>query len=148
MKATSLIGKNFTSDKVLFDTNLWIYLYGKVPEEKYAKVDALLSVKIRSLIISTQILGEIYNVLVKKKFRTRPQAQEIIAQLVAGFDILEVDASKVLKALEINARYQYSYWDSLLVATAVQSDCSVLYSEDLQPNQLIEDKLRIINPFI
>lgn len=93
-------------------------------------------------------MGEIYNVLVKKKFRTRPQAQEIIAQLVAGFDILEVDASKVLKALEINARYQYSYWDSLLVATAVQSDCSVLYSEDLQPNQLIEDKLRIINPFI
>lgn len=135
------------NDKVLFDTNLWIYLYSKAPEEKYAKVDALLSAKIQSLIISTQVLGELYNVLIKKKFRTQPQAQEIIAQLVAGFDILEVDASKVLKALEINARYQYSYWDSLLVATAVQSDCSVLYSEDMQHNQLIEDKLRIVNPF-
>lgn len=100
----------------------------------------------QSLIISTQVLGELYNVLLKKKFRTQPQAQEIVSQLVAGFDILAIDTSKVLKALEINTRYGYSYWDSLLVATALLSDCSILYSEDMQHNQLIEGKLRIINP--
>ncbi len=45
-------------------------------------------------------------------------------------------------------RYGYSYWDSLIIATALQNDCSILYSEDMQHNQLIEGKLRIINPLI
>ncbi|NJN86991.1 MAG: PIN domain-containing protein, partial [Leptolyngbyaceae cyanobacterium SL_7_1] len=134
------------NDKVLLDTNLWVYLYSKNPEDKYTKVYELLSNRIASLIISTQVLGELYNVLRRKKFRTQPQAQEIISQLVGGFDILEIDSSKVLKAIEINGRYGYSYWDSLLLATALLSDCTTLYSEDMQPNQLIENQLRIINP--
>jgi predicted nucleic acid-binding protein len=64
------------------------------------------------------------------------------------FPILEIDTPKVLQALEINARYGYSYWDSLIIAAALQNNCSILYSEDMQHNHLIEDKLRIINPLI
>jgi predicted nucleic acid-binding protein len=134
------------SDRILLDTNLWVYLYSKDPVEKYEKVHDLFLPRMQSLVISTQILGELYNVLVKKKFRTQSQAQEIISQLVAGFDILEIDASKVLKALEINNRYGYSYWDSLIVATALLSDCNILYSEDMQHLHRIADQLVIINP--
>lgn len=136
------------SDKVLIDTNLWIYLYSKDPADKYQKVNMLLSSQIESLIISTQILGELYNVLLKKKFRTQAQAQEIISQLIAGFDITEIPATQVIESIKINARYGYSYWDSLLVSTALLSNCSILYSEDMQHDQLIEGKLRIINPLI
>lgn len=135
------------TDRVMFDTNIWVYLYGKEPEEKYVKTHQIFLVKIDSLLISTQILGELYNVLVKKRFRTQLQAQEVVSQLIAGFDILEIDTPKVLQAMEINVRYGYSYWDSLILATALHSDCSVLYSEDMHHNQLIENKLRIINPY-
>jgi predicted nucleic acid-binding protein len=38
-------------------------------------------------------------------------------------------------------------WDSLIIATSLQRNCSILYSEDMQHNQVIEDKLRIVNPF-
>lgn len=72
----------------------------------------------------------------------------ILSQLIDGFDILKIDAHKVLDATGINCCYGYSYWDSLIIATAIQSDCSILYSEDMQHDQVIEDKLRIINPFI
>jgi predicted nucleic acid-binding protein len=92
------------SNRVLFDTNLWVYLYSKDPVEKYEKVHELLLLKMQFLIISTQVLGELYNVLVKKKFRTQSQAQEIISQLVSGFDVLEIDASKVLKAVTYSRR--------------------------------------------
>lgn len=134
--------------KVFFDTNLWVYLYSKDPVEKYSQVNEIFLANIESLIISSQILGELYNVLVKKKLRTREQSQEILSQLIDGFDILKIDAQKVLDATGINFRYGYSYWDSLIIATALQSGCSILYSEDMQHDQLIEDKLRIINPFI
>lgn len=136
------------SDKVLLDTNLWVYLYSKDPVDKYEKVNTLLSSHIVSLIVSTQILGELYNVLLKKKFRTQAQAQEIISQLIAGFDITETFATYVIEAIKINSRYGYFYWDSLLVSTALLNHCSILYSEDMQHNQLIEGKLRIINPFV
>ncbi|GAB4289651.1 MAG: hypothetical protein Fur0025_24150 [Oscillatoriaceae cyanobacterium] len=61
---------------------------------------------------------------------------------------LDIDSVVLLKALDINEMYNYSYWDSLLIATALSNDCSILYSEDMQHNQLIENKTRIINPFI
>jgi predicted nucleic acid-binding protein len=136
------------SDKVLLDTNLWVYLYSKNPADKYEKVNTLLSSQIESLVMSTQILGELYNVLLKKKFRTQAQAQEIISQLIAGFDITEIPATQVIEAIKINVRYGYSYWDSLLVSTALLNNCSILYSEDMQHDQLIEGKLRIINPLV
>ena len=136
------------SDKVLLDTNLWVYLYSKNPADKYEKVNTLLSSQIESLIMSTQILGELYNVLLKKKFRTQAQAQEIISQLIAGFDITEIPATQVIEAIKINVHYGYSYWDSLLVSTALLNNCSILYSEDMQHDQLIEGKLRIINPLV
>jgi predicted nucleic acid-binding protein len=136
------------SDKVLLDTNLWVYLYSKNPADKYEKVNTLLSSQIESLIMSTQILGELYNVLLKKKFRTQAQAQEIISQLIAGFDITEIPATQVIEAIKINVRYGYSYWDSLLVSTALLNNCSILYSEDMQHDQLIEGKLKIINPLV
>jgi putative PIN family toxin of toxin-antitoxin system len=136
------------SDKVFLDTNLWIYLYSKDPIEKYEKVNALFLPQLQSLVVSTQILGELYNVLIKRKFRTQTQAQEIISQLVAGFDIFEVASVQVLEAIRTNIRYGYSYWDSLIIATALQSNCNILYSEDMQHDQVIESKLRILNPLI
>jgi predicted nucleic acid-binding protein len=45
-------------------------------------------------------------------------------------------------------KYQYSFWDSMMLASALENKCTEIYSEDMQHNQTIEDKLRIINPFL
>jgi predicted nucleic acid-binding protein len=42
---------------------------------------------------------------------------------------------------------KYSYWDSLIIASALKNNCSICYSEDMQHGQLIEDRLKVINPF-
>jgi predicted nucleic acid-binding protein len=44
--------------------------------------------------------------------------------------------------------YAVSFWDSLVIASALQAQVSVLYSEDLQHEQVIDGRLRIINPFV
>jgi predicted nucleic acid-binding protein len=44
-------------------------------------------------------------------------------------------------------KYRFSYWDSLILAAALESTCSFVYSEDLQDGQRIENRLTVINPF-
>ena len=47
----------------------------------------------------------------------------------------------------IRSKYKYSYYDSLIIATALESKCKILYSEDMHHGQIIENSLKIINPF-
>jgi predicted nucleic acid-binding protein len=54
----------------------------------------------------------------------------------------------IFKACNIAERYQYSFYDSLIISAALESNCDILYSEDLQHNQIIDGVLTIINPFI
>ncbi len=135
------------NDKVLIDTNLWIYLYSKVPPEKYQKVRELVDENFDAIIVSTQVLSELYNALTKKKYRTKDEAEAIIIEMIATFPIMEIETVNILKAIEMNKRHQYSYWDSSVIATALLHNCHTLYSEDLQHNQLIENSLHIMNPF-
>ncbi|SDN51183.1 PIN domain-containing protein [Desulfonauticus submarinus] len=53
----------------------------------------------------------------------------------------------VRKSWEIKEKYKFSYWDSLIVASALENNCSILYTEDMQDGQIIEKKLEIVNPF-
>jgi predicted nucleic acid-binding protein len=136
------------TDKIFLDTNLWIYLYAKDPPEKSHKVEEIIKNNLRSLAISTQVLGELFHVLTRKKFTSKTDAINIISDITNTFPIQAIDTPQVLQALEINAKYHYSYWDSLIIATALLSDCSIIYSEDMQHNQLIDNKVQILNPFL
>ena len=51
-------------------------------------------------------------------------------------------------ALKIASKYKYSFPDSLIIATAIEYNCNVLFSEDMHHNQIIENTLKIINPFL
>lgn len=136
------------SDKILLDTNLWVYLYTPSTPHKYEPIKQILVDHFQTIILSTQILGELYNVLTRKQLRTPTQARTIILEMSTTFPVLEIDTPKVWQALDINAKYQYSYWDSLIIATALLGDCQTLYSEDLHHTQQIEDRVQIINPYL
>ncbi len=136
------------SDNVFLDTNLWVYFFAKDPLDKVEKIADIVNAQLPSLIISTQVFGELYNVLTRKRIFSNTEALSIVTGLANRTLVVDIDTPKVLQAIEVNIRYGYSYWDSLIIATALQSNCSILYSEDMQPDQLIEGKLRIINPLI
>ncbi|HNZ27311.1 MAG TPA: PIN domain-containing protein [Spirochaetota bacterium] len=59
--------------------------------------------------------------------------------------IVKFNLDTIINAIHISNKYKYSYYDSLIISTALENNCNILYSEDLQHNQLIENKLRIIN---
>ena len=135
------------SDKLFLDTNLWIYFFTKDPQPKFQRVNELIDTNADSIFISTQVLGELYHVLTRKKLFSRQEAEAFVVRLINDFPIISIDATSVTQSINLNLRYGYTYWDSLIIAIALASDCTILYSEDMQHNQLIENKLRIINPF-
>lgn len=137
--------------RAFFDTNIWIYLFNQESFEKHQKVKELIAKHSpdSSLLISTQVLGEVFNVLTRKTSYSRQQSQEAIRDLDQTFSpIVPIDTATVFKALEINDRYSFSYWDSLILATALLNNCETLYSEDMQHTMVIFDQLRIKNPFV
>ncbi len=69
-------------------------------------------------------------------------------ETIANFEVTEIGALDVLKAMDIKDKYGFSYWDSLVIVAALENGCKILYSEDMQHQQLIEDVLQIVNPFL
>jgi predicted nucleic acid-binding protein len=133
------------NDRVFIDSNVLIYTYS---EEEIKREKALSIINVNESVISIQVINEFVNV-VKKKFNKENDevlnALEEIAEQFIIWDNFNLDLTK--KAINLNEKYKYSYYDSLIIAAALETECSILYTEDLHHNQLIEDKLRIVNPF-
>jgi predicted nucleic acid-binding protein len=71
----------------------------------------------------------------------------MILDLVSNFSVAEILQPSVMKAIDLSILYGYSYWDSLILATAIDNGCSILYTEDMQDGQVVDGKLKIVNPF-
>lgn len=135
------------TDNVFIDTNVWIYLYRNEDTEKKNIAENLIENNFENIIISTQILNEMYSTISKKTVNVQSRVKDIIIETIANFRVTDISTFDVIRAMEIKDRYGFSYWDSLVIASALESGCSILYTEDLQHNQLIDNSLKIINPF-
>lgn len=128
------------------DTNVLIYCYSATEPAKKQK--ALEVSNIEQAIISTQVLKEFSNTL-SKKFRIDwGRIEQSVNELATNFMIYINTPRTIQNACSIASKYGFSFYDSLIVESALETKCNILYSEDLQHNQLIEKKLRIINPFV
>jgi predicted nucleic acid-binding protein len=62
--------------------------------------------------------------------------------------VVEINSNILINSSHLRSQYMFSFWDSLIVASALFADANILYSEDMQNGLIILDKLQIINPFI
>jgi predicted nucleic acid-binding protein len=132
-------------DKAFLDTNILIYGYS-VTEKKKQKIVSNLP-KFADTVVSLQVIQEFTNVLHKKFAIDWDNIMAAIAE-IEEYNLIHINSLKtILKACEISEKYLFSFYDSLIISAALESDCKILYSEDLNHNQLIENQLRIINPF-
>lgn len=134
---------------VFADTNVLVYVRDRTEEEKQRRaaewIAALWDTGLGRL--SYQVLHEYYVVLTRKldPARSREEAREDILSLSA-WDPVAVDRSVVERAWELEDRYGFSWWDSLIVAAALQARCRYLLTEGLQEGQEV-DGLTILSPF-
>lgn len=132
------------NNKCFIDSNILIY---SATNEQHKSLIARQLLTNHNIVISTQVLNEFCNVVLKKKIMTAEQAGFAVSVFLNDFEVIEVNSELILKGLTIKNRYQYSYWDSLIVAAALKSGVRILYSEDMAHGQTIDNQLTIINPF-
>lgn len=125
-----------------FDTNILIYLLSE-DQAKAERAQALLE---SGGVISVQVLNEFASVALRKKAATFREVRDILSILreVCSVEPLDIETHDL--GLDLAERYQFSIYDSLIIAAAIRSGCSILYTEDLKAGQTIE-QLRICNPF-
>jgi len=131
--------------KVFLDTNIIIYAYSEDEIEKADIANRIINE--HQCFISTQVVNEVSNVFFKKFDLSSREVLSVIEELERFLIIVQFDLDTIKYAYKIKDKYKFSYFDSLIIATALENNCQILYSEDMQHNQLIEDKLKIINPF-
>lgn len=128
------------------DTNIWVYAHlQKANDPRCPKAADL--VRREPLVISNQVVHEYYSVMLKNK-ATDALIRLNIKTMLWHCEVFCLNLETVADAFEVRARYGFSWWDSLIVASALETGCGVLYTEDMQHGQIIENRLRIVNPFL
>jgi predicted nucleic acid-binding protein len=131
--------------KPFLDTNLWIYAHLNNPQDdRCAKAWTLIN-QLSRPVISPQVLAEYYNVMLRNG-QNDIWIQANLAFMLESCEIQSLTAVIVQRAIRLRNRYGFSYWDCQIVAAALEASCDVLYTEDLQSGQMIDDLLRVLNP--
>lgn len=149
----NLVEMSYMKDKIFIDTNVFVYAYLEKPKkredyEKHLKAKQLLGsfTTDDTVFISTQVCNEYYSALLKNKIENS-DIQSSLYNLVQMVNVASISKDTVLQSFDIKNRYNFSYWDSLILSSALENECVVIYSEDMHDGQLIDGILRIVNPF-
>lgn len=135
-------------DKVFFDTNIILYAYSEDEVEKQIIAQRLLEQADEAALISKQVINEITNILFKKFKLTANAIESVLLELNAVFIIADFSITTQIKAIWLKEKYNLQFYDALIIATALEQNCTLLYSEDMQHKQVIDSTLTVINPFL
>ena len=137
--------------KYFIDTNIFVYTFDRSNREKQKLSKEIVTQALENStgIISYQVIQEFLTVSFRKfkKPLTLSDCQQYLNTILDPLCEISAGIGLFMKALEISERWQYSFYDSLIICAALNSKCKILYSEDLQHGQVIQE-LEIINPFI
>jgi predicted nucleic acid-binding protein len=139
------------SDRFFLDTNIFVYSFDRSAAAKARKSAQLIreALTTRKGVISYQVVEEFFNVALRR-FSQPMQAADAEQYLSTVFrPLLGVHSSQALyaEALHLHAQSRLSWYDSLIVSSAIQAQCDLLYTEDLQHGQRF-GALQVRNPFL
>lgn len=139
------------SAKFFLDTNIFIYSFDPTEPGKASRSAELIrqALKTRAGIVSYQVIQQFYNVALRR-FANPMTTAEAEQYLSTTFrPLLAVHSSQALynHALQVVSRHKLSWYDAVILASAIEGECDVLNSEDFQNGQSF-GTLRIVNPFL
>ena len=138
---------NIQPDSTYFiDTNIWLYSFIQSQNKEKTEI-ARTIIKECEIVLSTQIVNEICVNLIKKADFSEGKIQNLIESLYKKYTVFELSQDILLSASKIRHNHSFSFWDSVVAASALDCDADYLISEDMQDGFNLENKLTIINPF-
>ncbi len=128
--------------KAFIDSNIVLYLLSA----DIAKADRSEEILADGGVISVQVLNEVVSVCRRKLKMPGEEIEALLLAVKAFCDIQPLTVASHEKAVEIAKRFQLSFYDANIVASALLSGAEVLFSEDMHSGMLI-DGIRVQNPF-
>ena len=137
------------NSKCFLDSNIWIYSFieSQDPEKHNQALKLINELKPR-LCLSAQVVNEICINLIRKAGVEEARINQLIVRFYFDYEIIETNQTIILKASDIRSKHDFSFWDSMLLASALEANADNFYSEDMQDGFVLDNKLKIINPFI
>lgn len=139
------------SVECFIDTNLFIYQLEALDARKSAVADSIISkgLSTQNACISVQVVSECLNTIVRKaeQHLNISDAKRYLDTVLVPLWRIMPDQDLYRQALDLQERYQYGFYDSLIIASATAAGCKTLFSEDMHHGQKI-GKLTICNPFL
>ena len=126
------------------DTNVLIYALDAT-DPKSAIAERLIE---QGPTLSVQVINEVVSVQTKKLRRPMRDALTVAAYLMQRCRVVELSVADVKLSHQLITDHNFSMWDSLIVASALNANCTVLYSEDMQHGRIVRGNLTIQNPFL
>ena len=133
------------NDNIFLDTNILVYEHTDMDPVKQSVAQKLITDE-RSF-ISTQVLQELANTLNRKFKHNWKDVKNVLEEACTNNNLHSNTQITIMQACEIAMRYGFSFYDSMIISAAIDSNCTTLFSEDLQDGQIIYEKLTIQNPF-
>ena len=133
--------------RVAFDTNVLAYAEGVDGVERRGAALALIRrLRQEAAVVPAQVLGELFNVLVRKAGKTRSNARDAVLSWRDAFPVVETSPEVMLAALDLATDHQLGIWDAVILSAASRSGCRLLLSEDLQAG-FTWAGVTVVNPF-
>lgn len=129
------------------DSNVWLYAFITGQDRNKSEHANRLIRTTTMIAVSTQVINEVCVNLIRREKFNEAQIRDVITGFYQTYIVIELDQASLLRASTLRERYAFSFWDGLIVACALTSGASRLYSEDMQDGLNIDGILTIINPF-
>ncbi|MDR1567177.1 MAG: PIN domain-containing protein [Streptococcaceae bacterium] len=132
--------------RAFLDTNILIYIYSVDEPDKRKQTITQINSYYR--IVSTQILSEFCSVSIHKLKMDTFCVEAALNKICHKNNLVVVNLDTVKYGLYLQNKYHFKYYDSLIIASTLESNCQFLLSEDMNNGQVIEKSLTICNIFI
>jgi predicted nucleic acid-binding protein len=126
-----------------FDTNVLLY----IASGDAVKADRAEAIIAEGGVISVQVLNVLTNIGRRKLRMTWPELHALLTTMRALLTVQPITIETHETGLALAARYNLPTYDAMILASALQADCDVLWSEDMQHDMIAADRLRVVNPF-
>lgn len=127
-------------DRVFLDTNILVYAHDVSAMHRHEVSKSIMFElwEDRRGILSTQVLQEFFYSVTKKIVHPLDikTAKEIM-EFLLNWDVVVNNGNAILSAIEIHQKYKYSFWDSMIIESAIKGGATLLLSEDLSDGQII-----------
>ncbi|MGK7873939.1 MAG: PIN domain-containing protein [Xenococcaceae cyanobacterium] len=141
------MSENKPDDSCFIDSNLWFYALATNSDGDSKCETAKALIKRQGIVVSTQVINEVCVNLLRKSSINEQQIKDLILSFYQRYRVVSFNGDILLEASDLRSRYLFSFWDSLIVASALYAGVKILYSEDMRDGLIVSEKLQIINPF-